>query len=524
MSLEENKNNQETKKEESKSKIKQTYISIESDKDIKKRKNLFISSAVFWFVWMSFHFTVVMFFWIILKSIVMVWIFLWIANLTALLIDIPIWRLQKYFKAKDLIMTSGVAMLLSVLIFLYIITISSFVSWVSAEVSDILSFILWDAFNVLLLIFASILYWFAQELFNVTVLSYIMNNADPSEYSKLISKNWIYFMVWSIIWVVSAGFLLAVDPKISLLVLFFLIIFLLFFINKFFWNMNETIDLSQIKNLKLTAEKENSDKTINYLTAKIKTIDFKKIASQTKNYLFLKPIQIRNKVDWPELTEEVKVQFKLLKQTLFSLPVDIFLVWVMAIVMYFSFWDNFVATFQIEFLNKILQVNKWDYKVVTWILVNWYIFLLLLAIPAFLFQWFFIKLAKRIWEESVIFFWLFLSGFAIFWFWLSSNLYFIIWFWILNSIWYAATFPTIQWIFLKAYTRVYSEKQNVKEIDSSIASAPLKIVLNTANVVWLAGWWFLVTIFWFNSFFFIFWTLIILTALIWLKLRKSFKW
>jgi len=122
--------------------------------------------------------------------------------------------------------------------------------------------------------------------------------------------------------------------------------------------MNETIDLSQIKNLKLTAEKENSDKTINYLTAKIKTIDFKKIASQTKNYLFLKPIQIRNKVDWPELTEEVKVQFKLLKQTLFSLPVDIFLVWVMAIVMYFSFWDNFVATFQIEFLNKILQVNK----------------------------------------------------------------------------------------------------------------------------------------------------------------------
>jgi len=47
MSLEENKNNQETKKEESKSKIKQTYISIESDKDIKKRKNLFISSAVF---------------------------------------------------------------------------------------------------------------------------------------------------------------------------------------------------------------------------------------------------------------------------------------------------------------------------------------------------------------------------------------------------------------------------------------------------------------------------------------------
>ena len=122
--------------------------------------------------------------------------------------------------------------------------------------------------------------------------------------------------------------------------------------------MNETIDLSQIKNLKLTAEKENSDKTINYLTAKIKTIDFKKIASQTKNYLFLKPIQIKNKVDWPELTEEVKVQFKLLKQTLFSLPVDIFLVWVMAIVMYFSFWDNFVATFQIEFLNKILQVNK----------------------------------------------------------------------------------------------------------------------------------------------------------------------
>ncbi len=46
--------------------------------------------------------------------------------------------------------------------------------------------------NILLLILAATLYGFAKEVNDITTLSYILNNADPSEYSSIISKNNIF--------------------------------------------------------------------------------------------------------------------------------------------------------------------------------------------------------------------------------------------------------------------------------------------------------------------------------------------
>ena len=47
-------------------------------------------------------------------------------------------------------------------------------------------------FNVILLLVSVVFYGIIKELSDVTSLSYVMNNADPSEYAELLSKNNIF--------------------------------------------------------------------------------------------------------------------------------------------------------------------------------------------------------------------------------------------------------------------------------------------------------------------------------------------
>lgn len=49
-----------------------------------------------------------------------------------------------------------------------------------------------SGFNILLLLVSVTLYGLIKELSDVTSLSYILNNADPSEYAELLSKNNIF--------------------------------------------------------------------------------------------------------------------------------------------------------------------------------------------------------------------------------------------------------------------------------------------------------------------------------------------
>jgi hypothetical protein len=56
---------------------------------------------------------------------------------------------------------------------------------------------------------------------------------------------------------------------------------------------------------------------------------------------------------------------------------------------------------------------------------------------------------------------------------------------LLNSIGYAAAMPLSQADFSDEYNQVYAEKGKLSEIDSNASSAPLKMLLNLANVVGL---------------------------------------
>lgn len=70
---------------------------------------------------MCFHFTLVFFFLLQLKSAALVGIFLGLGNLVSFAIDIPIGVLQKYFKPKKLFVLSASLMFVAACIFLYFI-------------------------------------------------------------------------------------------------------------------------------------------------------------------------------------------------------------------------------------------------------------------------------------------------------------------------------------------------------------------------------------------------------------------
>lgn len=80
-------------------------------------------------------------------------------------------------------------MLVVSLIFLYFI----FSAGSHGSGSDsLISTFLNSGFNILLLFVSVGLYGVIKELSDVTSLSYIMNNADPSEYADLLSRNNIF--------------------------------------------------------------------------------------------------------------------------------------------------------------------------------------------------------------------------------------------------------------------------------------------------------------------------------------------
>lgn len=121
--------------------------------------------------------------------------FLGFGNFVAFLADSPVGVLQKYLPAKKLFIFSAGLMLSASFIFLYFIffsTSSYSVSGTLLPPTELMKQFLSSGLNVILLFVSVTLYGIIKELSDVTSLSYIMNNADPSEYADLFSRNNIF--------------------------------------------------------------------------------------------------------------------------------------------------------------------------------------------------------------------------------------------------------------------------------------------------------------------------------------------
>ena len=486
------------------------FVSVENS-DEYKNKNLFIVARMYGFVWLVFHFTIVYFFWLILDSILLVWLFLWFWNLIALLADIPVWVIQKYFEAKKLLIYASIWMVIVSLIFAKFIFLS-WIWWFSSPffdsngwtISNIVIFL--DSwFNWFLFFITAFLYWIIKELFDVTFLSYVLNSSPISKYAENISKYNISFWTWAFVWIILSWIILWLVIKWAIFIVFVLILLFIYIIIKFFDRTENILDFSKIKDLNITSVNWWIDESKRYIINTIKTIDIKKIISKDKP-VFLVPLDIRKKININEIIDTTFDNFKSMIKVLFELPRNLIILWSMNIVLFFSFWDTFVATFQVEFLNKIVRFNSENPLISeTGGFITWYVLLWILIIPIFFSQQFFINKSKTIWIFKVMSFWMLLSSISIFLFWFSQNLIFIMFFWLINSFWYAAVMPLAMATFSEKYNIEYSKKYNLKEIDSNISAVPLKVVMNIANILWLVIWWILVTLLWFDGFFKVLW-------------------
>jgi hypothetical protein len=492
---------------------KPVIISVDKDFSGYKKRNFYFTNFLLWFLWMLFHFTVVFFFTFQLKSVVLVGIFLWIGNLVSFLIDIPVWILQKYFKAKTLYTFWAIFQFISMMIFtLFIFQATDFItdntqSW-SKILNEIIEFLFKDTLNVVLLLIASVSYWIAKEINDVTTLSYIMNNVPPTKYSEIMARSGIFSWIGMLFGLISSGTIMTLNPKLIIFTLIFFIIIVLYFMTKFFDNATESISMADIKKLSISFDKDTVEDFKEYVTESIRPDQLKSVIEKTK-YIFLKPRELRAKINIADIKKETRDTFVATFKILAQKPLNITLYWTIIIVLTMGFWDTFASTFLINFLDE--KARGWSY-----------LLLALIAIPAFWLQEIFWKLWSRLWVYFVALIGVSFSGISLFLMGIfsSQSIVIVLFLALLNSIGYAAAMSLGQMSFLDSYNRDYAQYMNLKEIDSNASAGPMKILQNLANVVGLMLWGFILGILWYTWFFIIFW-LANFAILIWSFKKKK---
>lgn len=435
----------------------------------------------------------------------LVWFFLWIWNLFAFFLDISIWIIQKYFRPKTLFIMSYISQITAMLIFAYFIfQVGWFLQnnspWNMWFVTIIVKFFLWQWINIFLLLIASFCYWLTKELQEVTYYSYILNNWGHNQIASLLAKKNLYWWIWAFVWLIISWLILKLPPVFILGLTIVIIVMIIYFTKNFFDNSEKTLTMQDIYNFKVHLKKDtNQDNNSTKEEAKsVNKIELKNLISTTK-YLFLKPMTVKSWLTFKLLIEETKKEFKWTYNILADKKNTLVIYWCLIMVMTFWFWDTFAATFLIWFLD-----NLWNW--------GWYVLLWVIAIPAFLLQDFFSKLSIKFWVYTISNFWIVLSWISLFLMWVFANnesILLLMWFAIVNSIWYAACMTLAQAWFLESYNEAFAKFNNLSEIDANASAAPLKIVWNFANVIWLFFGWIILALFNYMWFFLIFWSFVL---------------
>lgn len=435
--------------------------------------------------------------------------FLGFGNLVALVLDIPVAALQRYFSAKQLFTISSLSMLTAGGIFLKFIYASSlFTGGGESSVVSLLESFLDSTGNLLLLVLAATLYGIAKEVNDLTTLSYILNNADPSEYSSIISRNNIFAGAGSLLGLVSSGFILAINPTVAVVVLMAFVVILLAFILNYFDNSERTIDFSAITKLKIVARKPNADALKEYAVGYLSKADFA-AASKGFKFVFLKPMAPKEPFDFGKMVEVTKKEAKAIRRTIAEKPFHFGVLWAAAVVLVFGFWDTFASSFLIEHLARLSSPQLA------------YVLLGIIAIPAFVTQDFFIRLSRRLGILPVVTAGIVVSGLSLAGMAFADTAVVFILLGLANSLGYAAGMGISQGMFLDVYNGFYAKKFQLNEIDSNASASPMKIIQNLANVVGLCMGGFLLAIFGFSGFFVVFGLLLLTGAVTSVLYRKQ---
>ncbi len=475
-----------------------------------KLRNFYMTNAFQWFVWMIFHFSMVFFFTFQLHSITLVWVFLWVANLIAFFLDIPIGIIQRYFSTKKLFIFWAISQLIATGIFFSFIYSFFIQVWDISKIivpewfESILWWFFWDALNWILILIASICYGLTKEINDISTFWYILSHANPSEYSQILARNNITYGLGSLSGLVLSWIILSINPTFAVITLAIIITLFLIFTSRFFDNAEESVGISDIVSFTVAVKKLSKENIHEYLSEKIRIQELPKIIANAK-YIFLKP-QKKEKIEFnlSEFKIECKKNFITIWTIMSRTPIYILIYWTMSLVLVFGFWDTFATTFLISYLDSIH--TGW-----------WYIMLALIAIPALWFQEIAGRMARKIWVKTVVFVGLFLSWVSLILMGIfanSDNMFLIIWLALINSLGYACGMSLGQNGFLESYNKIYATSNNLTEIDANASAWPMKILQNLANVIWLMLWGFILWVFGYQGFFIIF-GIVVLSILTW---------
>lgn len=493
-------------------------------------KNFFNVIGVYWALWIIFHLTSVFFFGFIVGSPLLVGIFLGIGNIWSMLIDVPLSTIQRHVSSKTMLSVANAMMLVAAIFFLYLVYSSFDAGFkLSGTILEITKNFFTNGVNILLLFIIGILYGTVKEIYDIVTLSYLLSHADPSEYDKVLSKNNIYFGIWTV-----AGVLLSIPvlwfQTQSVQMILFLLIFLIalswIFIQYYFDNSQEVFDLNKVKNLHILEEVKDLEKTSQtYIQKNISTLDFEQ-AKQWAQYLILRPKELAAQVDWSDMWQKIKQEYRMIYMLVLSKHSFVpMLLWTTWGILLFGCWDNVATTFFVNFLDGSLQNVSW----VKSIIQSGFILIGIIAIPAYVLQGFWIKQAEKFGKFNIIVVWLFFSWISLFLLALFgrmenlAGLMLVVCMGLLNSAWYAAGYPMSQAIFADEYSRAYAKANNTTVINADAAAAPLKILNNFANAVGLIFWWALITFSGFTGMFIIYGSLLILWGILSLRKRTSWK-
>lgn len=465
-----------------------------------KRTNLHITVGLLSFSTMLFHFATVFFFTLQLKSIALVGIFLWLWNLFAFLFDIPIGILQYYIRAKTLFIFGVISQIIALGIFAtFIFSVTDFISANIAEnagvLESIIRFFLFDGMNMLLLLCAAVCYGFTKEINDITTISYVLSNATPDQYKSIIAKNNLFYGIGSFLWLLTAWFILTFSPKLIVFGIIFMILVIFFIMYYFFDNSETTLHIRDIKKFQVYFTKNFLEDTKKEITKTVSNIDIKAVLRWVK-YVYIKPIKVsENMISASELVQKTKENMADIYATLqFSLDKHIVVYWSCIMLLTFGFWDTFASTFLIEFLDQLK--SGWSF-----------ILLGLIAIPAFGLQGFFGKLSDKIGVYQISIVGLILSGSSLLimsFFTSSLNFTVVMFLALINSIGYSICMSLAVATFLESYNVSHADRKNLKEIDANASAAPMKILQNLANVIWLFLWGLILSLAGYGWFFFTF--------------------
>jgi MFS family permease len=491
-------------------------------------KNFYNVVKVYGAIWVIFHLTTVFFFGFIVGSPLLVGIFLGIGNIWSMLISVSIGTIQRHIPSKTMFAVGNTCMIMAAIVFLYLIRTSDGLDFsLNGWILEITRTFLSTGINMILLLLAGMLYGTVKEVYEITSIAYLLNHSDSSEYDSSLSKYNISMGIGSVFGVLLSIIILSFrtdSVQLILFVLIFLIICAWVFIQNYFDNDHEVFNLNTVKNLNIVEKTKDIEKnTVSYLRETVSTLDFQKLKG-SMDYIIMKPKEITKEIDWNEIIEKTKVEYRMLYKLIFVKTTLVpILLWSTGSIILFGCWDTIVMTFFITFMDESLKDSG-----VQNIIRSGFILIGILAVPAYALQLFWIKKAKTYGKFNIIALGIFVSAGALFGLSIAGNfenligLFVVVGLGIINSTGYAASYPMSQSIFADEYNKAYSRTAESNVINADVSAAPLKILNNFANAVGLIFGGALISFVGFSGMFIVYGTAMLAWGI--MSMRKKKLW